>query len=200
MELEKLFETQELVVINKLAGWISCEEAGQQSKPDVPSVSGWARKEYAPGASLPRAGVVHRLDKGTSGCLLVAKDVTTYQFLQQQFKDRKVQKTYIALVSGKVPARGIIQVPIGRNKNKFGAWSAQVEGKYAKTEFVCIKTFSRNEKYFSLIRLHPLTGRTHQIRVHCSYMGWPLVGDKLYGGDIRFMAHPFSQACCTWNC
>lgn len=125
-----------------------------------------------------RAGIVHRLDKETSGILVVAKDQKSFENLQRQFKERRVEKRYLALVHGQIePREGVIDVPISRspfNRKKFGVF---LGGRPAKTRY---RTIS-NEK-FSLLELTPETGRTHQIRVHLKYINHPVVSDEKYAG------------------
>lgn len=134
-----------------------------------------------------RAGIAHRIDKETSGILLVAKNKESFEALQAQFKDRKVKKTYIALVHGKVePGEGEIRVPVGRlpwNRKRFGVLAG---GKEAVTRYKVIETrykFSGKDKEsLSLLELNPETGRTHQIRVHLKYINHPIFADFLYAG------------------
>jgi 23S rRNA pseudouridine1911/1915/1917 synthase len=151
-----------------------------------------------------RAGIVHRIDKETSGILLVAKTKEAFENLQKQFKERKVKKTYLALVHGKLEGEGEIKVPVGRlpwNRKMFGVVT---EGREAATKYKVIRYFevgsgkwginslsSRNQdikksnsriSHFSLLEIQPETGRTHQIRVHLKYLGHPIFGDSLYAG------------------
>jgi 23S rRNA pseudouridine1911/1915/1917 synthase len=127
-----------------------------------------------------RAGFVHRIDKETSGILIVAKNPESFANLQAQFKERNVNKTYVALAHGKIEnPEGEIVVPIGRlpwNRQRFGVLAG---GKEAATHYKVIKTF---EKPFTLLELNPKTGRTHQIRVHLKYFNHPIFGDELYAG------------------
>lgn len=126
-----------------------------------------------------RSGVVHRLDKETSGCLVIAKNPDTFTKLQAVFKERKVKKTYIALVHGKlVPQEGEIRAPVGRlpwNRERFGIVPG---GKEATTKYKVSKYYSG----YTLVELYPESGRTHQLRVHLKYIGHPIVGDYLYAG------------------
>ncbi len=134
-----------------------------------------------------RAGIVHRLDKETSGVLLIGKTLDCFLNLQKQFKERKVKKTYIALVHGKVtPSKGEIDVPVGRtpwNRKRFGIVAG---GREATTMYkiLNIKYYVSGEEKeaLSLIELYPQTGRTHQIRVHLKYFGHPVFADNLYAG------------------
>lgn len=127
-----------------------------------------------------RNGIVHRIDKETSGILLVARNLNTFENLQSQFKERLINKTYIALVHGKILTdQGEISVPVGRlpwNRKRFGVLAG---GKQALTSFKVIEKF---DKPYTLLELNPKTGRTHQIRVHLKYFNHPIFGDPLYAG------------------
>ena len=134
---------------------------------------------------IQRAGIVHRIDKETSGVLLVAKTLESFTELQRQFKERTVKKTYLALVHGKlVPEEGEIRAPVGRlpwNRERFGIVPG---GKEAVTKYRVVKSQKSKVKSedLTLVVLHPETGRTHQIRVHLKYINHPIVGDYLYAG------------------
>lgn len=135
-------------------------------------------------AFIDRSGVVHRIDKETSGILLLAKTIPAFVELQRQFKERIIHKTYMAIVHGElVPATGEVRAPVGRlpwNKERFGIVPG---GKESVTHYEVIKTFTTKEgEKLSLVTLHPETGRTHQIRVHMKYINHPLLGDYLYAG------------------
>lgn len=127
-----------------------------------------------------RSGIVHRIDKETSGILLVAKNRQAFENLQNQFKERIVKKTYIALVHGKINEdQGEISVPLGRlpwNRKRFGVLAGGREA------FTFYKVIERFEKPFTLLELNPKTGRTHQIRVHLKYFNHPIFSDDLYAG------------------
>jgi 23S rRNA pseudouridine1911/1915/1917 synthase len=125
-----------------------------------------------------RAGIVHRLDKDTSGVLVVAKDENTLRALHEQFRSREVEKTYLALVRGRVqPPEGIIEVPIGRDPGDRQRMTALPEGRYARTRYRAVQFYRKH----TLLEAHPYTGRTHQVRVHLSWLGHPVVGDSRYG-------------------
>ncbi|MBI2621528.1 MAG: RluA family pseudouridine synthase [Candidatus Levybacteria bacterium] len=132
-----------------------------------------------------RSGIVHRLDRETSGILIVAKNPASFKILQSQFKERKVEKSYIALVHGKLsPSQGEINVPIGRlpwNRKRFGVLAG---GRNAETAYRVISNlkFKISNGRLSLVRLFPKTGRTHQIRVHLKYINHPIFADPLYAG------------------
>lgn len=127
-----------------------------------------------------RAGIVHRIDKETSGILVVAKDIESFTNLQAQFKERNIEKSYIALVHGNVKVdEGEIVVPVGRlpwNRKRFGILAG---GKDAVTSYKVIERF---KKPYTLLELSPKTGRTHQIRVHLKYINHPIFADFLYAG------------------
>lgn len=126
-----------------------------------------------------RNGIVHRIDKETSGILIVAKNLESFENLQKQFKERIVEKKYIALVHGNIEGEGEVNVPVGRlpwNRKRFGVLAG---GKNALTRYRVIENF---KKPFSLLELFPKTGRTHQIRVHLKYITHPIFGDEAYAG------------------
>lgn len=132
-----------------------------------------------------RGGVVHRLDKETSGILILAKNPLAFEALQKQFKERVVKKAYTALAHGKiVPKEGEVSIPVGRlpwNRMRFGV----VPGGRESVTFYKVKVYyqdSRTKEYYSYVELSPKTGRTHQIRVHLKYLGYPIFADFLYAG------------------
>lgn len=132
-----------------------------------------------------RAGIVHRLDKETSGILLIAKSEDVFKDLQRQFKERVVEKTYIALCHGKFPEEANISIPVGRlpwNRMRFGILP---EGRNSITDFKLVSLYKDPDKkneILSYIKAFPKTGRTHQIRVHLQYAGYPIYADILYAG------------------
>lgn len=176
-EAEIIHEESGYLVINKPPGMVTTNENGRETN----SLEGWLRDKYGDNG-LQRQGIAHRLDKGTSGIVLVAKTEEYLDFFLRIFKLRKISKKYVALVTGEVSFKGSIDMPIGRNGHIFGKFGAKVDGKMALTLFERIATIGYEDKKFSLVKIDLKTGRTHQIRVHFSYLGWPLVGDRLYGG------------------
>ncbi len=132
-----------------------------------------------------RSGIVHRLDKDTSGLLIIAKNPLAFSKLLLQFKSRLVVKTYLAIVWGKLTGQGEINAPITRNpfnRKKFGVFSG---GKEAHTNYQAITTAVIYQEELTLCYAFPLTGRTHQIRIHLNYTGHPIVGDVLYSGRTK---------------
>jgi 23S rRNA pseudouridine1911/1915/1917 synthase len=175
--LDIIYEDEHLIVVNKPAGMVVHPAPGHPDGTLVnallahcPLIAEAGRRE--------RAGIVHRLDKDTSGVLVVAKDECALQALHQQFRSRKVEKTYLALVSGRVqPPEGIIEVPIGRDPRDRQRMAALPEGRYARTRYCAVDRFAEH----TLLEAYPYTGRTHQVRVHLSWLGYPVVGDTRYG-------------------
>ncbi|MCA9329939.1 RluA family pseudouridine synthase, partial [Candidatus Saccharibacteria bacterium] len=137
-------------------------------------------RPFTEGMEDNRGGIVHRLDRVTSGLLICAKNEPALKWLQEQFATRKAQKTYVALVEG-VPsnAEAVIDMPIERNPKKPQTFRVGPNGKPATTRY---KVLVANQKY-SLLELKPTTGRTHQLRVHLAQLGHPIVGDQLYGAQ-----------------
>jgi len=143
-----------------------------------------------PDASL-RPGVVHRLDKDASGVMMVAKNSEAQLNLINQFKTRSVVKAYLVLVKGHLaPERGIIEAPIGRDPRNRKRMAVVVEGKEARTQYHVIKYMDN----FTLLEVRPETGRTHQIRVHLSAIGFPVVGDSVYGVKSAYLSRQFLHA------
>ncbi|MDO8498277.1 MAG: RluA family pseudouridine synthase [bacterium] len=215
-----VFNDEYLLVLDKPPGLVvtSSETKKEPSLEDILA---------SQGSTLERAGIVHRLDKDTSGLLVVAKKQDVLENLQSQFKERGVLKEYLALVHGWVEKGGRIEASIARNpgdREKFVVVDgSRIEGREAVTEYQPVQKFlilnsklltlfegfnkiqmKKLEKSgfgkFTLLKCHPLTGRTHQIRVHLKYLGHPLVGDQKYGGrkttrlDHRFCPRQFLHA------
>lgn len=177
--LDVIFENDDLLVINKPAGMVVHPAAGHWSGTLVHAALAHAPNLEGVGGEQ-RPGIVHRLDKDTSGLILVAKTDRAHRYLVDQFRLRRVQKTYLALVDGHLPTpEGRVEAPIGRDethRRKMAIVSPD-KGREAVTEYHVAEVFPKH----TLVEAHPLTGRTHQIRLHMSFLGCPIVGDTLYG-------------------
>lgn len=186
-EIKIIHEEAEFLLLDKPAGWVTTSEGVGV----VESLENWLRLRKK--IDLPRAGLVHRLDKGTSGLVLVAKNQASLINLQKQFKQRTVIKIYWALVEGEAVATGQIEMPIKRSV--FSKFAVDPDGRMAISRFVRIEKYKMEGRNYSLMEVRLMTGRTHQIRVHFSYLGWPLAGDRVYGGKILLgMNRPFLHA------
>lgn len=175
--LDILYEDEHLLGVNKPAGMVVHPAPGHREGTLVNALLAHHPPIERAGSRV-RAGIVHRLDRETSGVLVVAKDGDTLRALQEQFRSREVEKTYLALVHEHVqPPEGIVEVPVGRHPQDRKRMAALADGKYARTRFHAVESFDGH----TLLELHPYTGRTHQIRVHLSWLGYPVVGDTVYG-------------------
>lgn len=183
--LDVIYEDDDVIAINKPAGMVTHPAAGNA---DGTLVN--AALAYAPDVSMvgdeQRPGIVHRLDKETSGLLLIAKTGAALVALQAQFKARAIKKTYLALCVGHVrPERGLIHKPIARDPGNRKRMAVVASGRDSATRYAMAEVFIRQDgaiaHAYSLVRAYPLTGRTHQLRVHFASTGYPIVGDALYG-------------------
>jgi len=176
IDLPVLYEDDDCVVINKPVGVLSHSKGA--FNPEA-TVATWLRARLK-GLSGERGGIVHRLDRATSGVMICAKTPEALSWLQKQFATRNVHKTYAAVVAGHMdPEEAMIDMPIERNPKAPATFRVGAQGKPAQTTYKAVKM---NETY-SLLALRPRTGRTHQLRVHLSHFHHPIVGDTLYGGE-----------------
>jgi 23S rRNA pseudouridine1911/1915/1917 synthase len=186
-EFKKLFEDDHLLIIDKPSG-ISVHPGAGEKEETLLDMLFYYYPQIKEITGSDRPGIVHRLDKGTSGVLILAKDGTTMKKLQKQFKRREVKKTYLALVSGRMRQRsGTMDAPIKRSHRDWRKFIAVPDRESEKvreaiTDYFVIREFPG----FSFVRLSPHSGRTHQLRVHLTAQGCPVLGDTLYGRRENF--------------
>lgn len=174
--LDIIHEDEHLLIINKPVGLVIHPAAGNYSGTLVNALLHWAPEL----AQVPRAGIVHRLDKDTSGIMMVAKTLKAHTFLVNQLQKRLVSREYEAIVQGVMTSGGTIDAPIGRHPLKRTKMAVIESGKPAITHYRILKKFAFN----TYIKVNLETGRTHQIRVHLAHKHFPIVGDKTYGGRL----------------
>lgn len=179
ISLPIIYEDDDVVVINKPEGILSHSKGAMN---DEATVASFIAPKLSSELSGNRAGIVHRLDRPTSGLILTVRNIAAQTLIQKQFSLHKVKKTYMAIVDGTPELQeAVIEAPIERNPKKPQTFRVNADGKSATTRYKTLKSFNKNGKAYSLLELKPLTGRTHQLRVHLSYIGHPIVGDHLYG-------------------
>lgn len=181
--LEIIYEDDDLLVINKQPGLVVHPAPGNREHTLVNALLG--RAIQLSSINKNRPGIVHRLDKETSGLLVIAKNNASHLKLAEQFSEHSIQRKYVAIVCGRVEFdEGVIEAPIGRDplKRKNMAISFLPNNKYAKTHYHTLKRGNN----FSFLELKPFTGRTHQIRVHLVHLGHPILGDAKYGKNLNF--------------
>lgn len=177
-----VFEDKYFLCLNKPAGLVVNRSSTAKN-----SLQDWTERylqlQNSKNAFSQRGGIVHRLDKETSGLLLVAKDEDTFYQLQKKFKERKIKKKYLGLVHGLMEEKkGRIEAPVGRlpwNRERFGVFPG---GREAETYYKVLREYRREEEFYSLVEWMPKTGRTHQIRVHAKSIHHPIVSDSFYAG------------------
>ncbi|HEY1835633.1 MAG TPA: RluA family pseudouridine synthase [Candidatus Saccharimonadales bacterium] len=187
IDLPILYEDDDCVVINKPVGVLSHSKGAFNPEATVATWLGSRAKNM----DSERAGIVHRLDRATSGVMICAKTPEALSWLQKQFSQRKVKKTYVAIVAGKLKeTHAVIDMPIERNPKAPATFRVGANGKSAVTEYEVTQV---NEHY-TMLNLEPQTGRTHQLRVHLKQLGHPIVGDTLYGDEPgeRMFLHALS--------
>ena len=187
-----IYEEKEFLVLNKPAGLIV--HNGQ------PSVAEWLRNNYPEVRQVGddpeiRPGIVHRLDKGTSGVLLVCRSQRAFDYFKRQFQERKIRKTYLALVYGLPKEKsGVIEKPIGLKSDTLRRTVHTGRAKMVKpaiTRYRVRQIFGRLPSKYSLLEVEPFTGRTHQIRVHLASIGHPIIGDPLYTPKSKEVGLPY---------
>jgi len=180
--LDIVHEDEDIIVVNKPAGMVVHPAYGHRTGTLVNAVLAHC-PDLAGVGDARRPGIVHRLDKNTSGLIIVAKNDLARRHLQRQFKRREVKKVYVALLEGRLePVRGVIEAPIGRDKKRRKRMAVVKGGREAHTEYRVVEYFdSTRSRSHTLVEAQPKTGRTHQVRVHFASIGHPLVGDPVYG-------------------
>jgi len=180
LPLAVVHEDQSLLVIAKPAGLVVHPGAG-----NADGTLQNALLHHAPElAQMPRGGIVHRLDKDTSGLLVVARTLTAHTYLVNELQARRIHREYEALVTGRMIAGGSVEAPLGRHPQDRLRMAVRQGGRHALTHYRVLERFP----YHTHVRLQLDTGRTHQIRVHMAHIGHPIVGDPLYGGRLRLPA------------
>jgi 23S rRNA pseudouridine1911/1915/1917 synthase len=214
MKIKVLYEDSNILAIDKPSG-ISVHPAveqahygaGSKSKKKESFITDWVLENYPkmknvgePMGDIARPGIVHRLDRDTSGVLLLAKNQKAHEFLKKQFQGRTIKKTYVAIVAGWFKdERGVINKPIGRSPSDFRRWlcgrGARGELREAVTEYKVLKRFIDKKEKYTYLEVRPKTGRTHQIRVHMKFLNHPVIGDSLYnpGGAIPLPSLPLTK-------
>lgn len=190
MEPTILYEDQDVLTVNKPAGLVVHSDGKTKEK----TLADWVVSKYPEvenvgepiislsGEVIKRPGIVHRLDRETSGVMLIAKNQKSFENLKKQFQEHKIEKKYEAFVWGKFKEKeGEVNRPIGRSKSDFRKWSAQRGARGGMREAITVYKVLVDNGHYSFLGLYPKTGRTHQIRVHMKAINHPLVGDSLYG-------------------
>lgn len=186
IELPVLYEDETCVVINKPLGVLTHSKG--VFNPEA-TVASWLSQRPsfafsdANDEENERQGIVHRLDRATSGVMICAKTPDALRHLQKQFQDRKAKKTYVARISGQItPKEALIDLPIERNPRQPQMFRVGQNGKPSQTSYKVLQTLEQNGSFDSILELKPTTGRTHQLRVHLNYLKHPIIGDTFYEG------------------
>ena len=185
VDLPILYEDDDVIVVNKPSGLLTHAKGGLSDESTVAEI---IRPKTSFATDTDRPGIVHRLDRDTSGLLIIAKNPESAAHLQRQFAERTAKKTYIAITDGKPKLNAAkIDLPIGRNPSAPSTFRIDPNGKPAQTTY---HVLAENDAQ-SLVELKPTTGRTHQLRVHLAHLNAPILGDRVYGksSDCRMMLH-----------
>ena len=185
VDLPILYEDDDVIVVNKTSGLLTHAKGGLSDEPTVAEI---IRPKTSFATDTDRPGIVHRLDRDTSGLLIIAKNPESAAHLQRQFAERTAKKTYVAITDGKPKLNAAkIDLPIGRNPSAPSTFRIDPNGKSAQTTYhVLVENDAQ-----SLVELKPTTGRTHQLRVHLAHLNAPILGDRVYGksSNCRMMLH-----------
>lgn len=184
--LNIVFEDDDLMIINKPPGLVVHPGAGQSDS----TLMNALLFHHQALETLPRAGIIHRLDKDTSGLLIIAKNSASYHLLVQMMSNREIERQYLALVHGRMISGGRIETCYGRHPKQRLKMAVRTSGKIAITHYLIEECFHQN----TLLKVKLETGRTHQIRVHMSHKGFPIVGDPLYGKNRAPGVGPVTDA------
>jgi 23S rRNA pseudouridine1911/1915/1917 synthase len=188
--LDIIYEDADMLVVNKPPGMTVHPSPGHTSKTLVNAILSHCHDLSGIGGVL-RPGIVHRLDRDTSGVIVVAKNDAAHNALAKQLKERSIEKTYVALVEGTPqPAEGVIDAPIARDPRNRQRMAVVDRGRESTTAYKLIERFSG----MSLVEARPKTGRTHQIRVHLAAIGHPIIGDRVYGKPSQLICRQFLHA------
>lgn len=188
--LDILYEDEDVVVIDKPSGMVVHPAPGHHSGTLVHALLGRGGELSVAGGGT-RPGIVHRLDKGTSGLIVVARNDTAHRALSAQLRDRTLSRTYLAIVRGRVKDdAGELEGPIGRHPRDRKRMAVVVGGRYARTRYLVVE----RKRTHTLLRCELDTGRTHQIRVHVAALGHPVAGDEEYGGREAALDRPMLHA------
>ena len=183
--MDIIYEDADVAVVNKPQGMVVHPSAGHTSGTLVNALM-YHVKDLSSINGVVRPGIVHRIDKDTSGLLMVAKNDKAHNALAAELKDKKSLRKYVAIVHGNLPNdRGVIEAPIGRSDKDRKKQAVTAKGKPAVTRFTVLERFGN----YTLVELQLETGRTHQIRVHMAYIGHPVAGDPLYGPRKTLKGH-----------
>jgi len=191
-----IYEDKDIIVIDKPAGLVVHPAPGHSNHTLVNALLAHC-PSLAIGNDLMRPGIIHRLDKDTSGLIVIVKNDYARQYLVDQFKSHAVTKGYLVLVEGRLsPEQGMIEAPIGRDPHNRKRMAIVETGKEASTQYK-VKKYLNN---YTLLEVTPITGRTHQIRVHLAAIGYPVVGDLTYGAKSPYVKRQFIHAYCLGFC